>query len=172
MMRLRPFVASEFDVLWSAVAGADPTVAVGSIDPEQLRARVAASGQVTQRELLLAIEVENRLVGSIQGFREGLPEGVFGLGIELFDEGDRRKGSGTRAVKVLLTLLFENEGARRVEAGTAVDNEGMRRVLERVGFRQEGILRRWYPSDDDEGIDCVIYGMTRDDYEDVKTRWT
>jgi len=46
----------------------------------------------------------------------------------------------------------------------------MRAVLERLGFQHEGILRRWYPSVDGPGIDCVMYGMTRVDYEDAKPR--
>lgn len=171
-MSLRPFQAAEFDALWAAVSGADPTVAVGAMDPDLLRTRVAASGRLTERELLLAIEAEGRLVGSIQGYRDGLPEGVFGVGIDLFDEGDRGKGYGTAAVKALASRLFDEAGARRLEAGTADDNAAMRAVLERVGFRQEGLLRRWYPSDDGPGIDCAMYGMTKDDYDEVKTRWT
>lgn len=171
-MSLRPFEPTEFEVLWRAVAGADPTVAVGKGDPELLRARVATSGQVTERELLLAIEADGRLIGSIQAYRNELPDGVFGLGIELFEEGDRGKGYGTAAAKAPVARLFEREGARRIEAGTADDNAAMRAVLERLGFRQEGILRRWYPSEDGRGVDCVMYGMTKDDYEDVKTRWT
>jgi aminoglycoside 6'-N-acetyltransferase len=171
-MSLRPFEPAEFDALWRAVAGADPTVAVGKMDPELLRARVETSGNMTERELLLAIEADGRLIGSIQGYRDALPDGVFALGIEVFEERDRGKGHGVAAVKELVARLFDGEGARRVEAGTADDNAAMRAVLERLGFRQEGILRRWYPSEDGRGVDCVMYGMTKDDYEDVKTRWT
>lgn len=171
-MMLRPFTPQEFDALWAAVARADPTVAVGAMDPDLLRTRVATSGQLTEREVLLAIEAESRLVGSIQGYRDGLPDGVFVIGIELFDESDRGKGYGTAAVKALAMRLFDDEGARRLEAGTAHDNAAMRAVLERVGFLHEGILRGWYPSDDAEGIDCVMYGMTKHDYDEVKTRWT
>jgi RimJ/RimL family protein N-acetyltransferase len=171
-MSLRPFNAVEFDVLWRAVARADPTVAVGRLDPELLRERVATSGEVTERELLLAIEAEDRLIGSIQGYRDGFPEGVFDLGIDLFDEKDRGRGHGTAAVRALVTRLFDDEGARRLQAGTAAGNVAMQTVLKRTGFRQEGILRRFYPSDDGRGIDCVMYGMTKDDCEEVKTRWT
>lgn len=144
-MSLRPFEPTEFDALWRAVAGADPTVAVGKMDPELLRARVETSGNMTERELLLAIEADGRLIGSIQGYRDALPDGVFALGIEVFEERGRGKGYGAAAVKELVA---------------------------RLGFRQEGILRRWYPSEDGRGVDCVMYGMTKDDYEDVKTRWT
>jgi len=48
----------------------------------------------------------------------------------------------------------------------------MRALLERVGFRQEGIRRRFYPLDDGAGVDCVLYGMTSDDFEGERTRWT
>jgi RimJ/RimL family protein N-acetyltransferase len=68
--------------------------------------------------------------------------------------------------------LFDAEGARRVEAGTANDNAAMRAVLERLGFKQEGILRSWYPSEDGRGVDSVVYGMTREDYEEVRMTWT
>jgi RimJ/RimL family protein N-acetyltransferase len=168
---LRPFTPDEFDTFWAAVADPDPSVAVGAMDPVVLRGRVATSGQLTERELLLAIEAGDRLIGSIQGYRTNLPDGVFGVGIQLFDGGDRGKGYGTAAVKALAVWLFEGFGARRLEAGTAADNAAMRAVLERVGFVQEGILRRWYPSADGLGVDCVQYGMTRDDYDEVKSTW-
>lgn len=171
-MSLRPFAPDEFDALWRAVVDGDPTVAVGRMDPDRLRERVDASGRVTERELLLAIETDGRLIGSIQGYRDGLPDGVFGLGIDLFDERDRGKGHGTAAAKALVARLFDAEGARRVEAGTANDNAAMRAVLERLGFKQEGILRSWYPSEDGRGVDSVVYGMTREDYEEVRMTWT
>ena len=64
-MSLRPFEPTEFDAFWRAVAGADPTVAVRKMDAELLRARVESSGRLTERELLLAIEADGRLIGSI-----------------------------------------------------------------------------------------------------------
>lgn len=171
-VRLRPFDLGEFDVFWGAVSGADPTVAIGNPNADGLRTRVETSGTLAERELLLAVEADRRLIGSIQAYREGTPAGVFELGIELFDEGDRGRGFGAEAVKLLLAYLFDSQGARRVEAGTADDNGAMRAALQGMGFREEGIRRRFYPSSDDRGVDCVMYGMTREDYQDVKTRWT
>jgi RimJ/RimL family protein N-acetyltransferase len=171
-VHLRPFASDEFDAVVRSVVGAEPTVAVGDANVDDLRARLEASGQLTERELLMGIASNGRLLGSIQAYRDGLPAGVFGLGIELFDEVDRGRGYGAEAVALLTAHLFEREGARRVEAGTAQDNVAMRRVLSRLGFRQEGVLRGWYPSDDGAGVDCVMYGMTTDDFEEAKTTWT
>jgi len=169
---LRPFAEDEFEAVVRSVVGAAPTVAIGDADADDLRSRLVTSGELTERELLMAVSADGRLLGSIQAYRDGLPAGVFGLGIELFDEADRGRGHGTEAVALLTAHLFDAAGARRVEAGTAEGNGAMRRVLSRLGFRQEGVLRRWYPSEDGAGVDCVMYGMTVDDYEEAKTAWT
>jgi len=97
---------------------------------------------------------------------------VFGIGIELFDQVHRGKGYGTEAVAMLVRHLFEQEAARRVEGGTTPENAPMRRVFERLGFVEEGVLRERLPASDGGGADCVMYGMTRSDYEGVKERWT
>jgi len=97
------------------------------------------------------LEADGRLIGSIQGYRDGLPDGVFGLGIELFDERDRCRGHGIAAVKEIVARLFDREGARRVEAGTADDNAAMRAVLERLGFVGGRPGRRLRDVRDDEG---------------------
>lgn len=169
---LRAFRPEEFDALWTAVRSAGQTVAVGAVDPVELRRRVEDSGRMTDREILFAIEAEGRLIGSIQGYRDHVPAGVFGIGIEIFEPADRGQGFGRESVALLVSHLFGLDGSRRVEAGTALDNAAMRRVFEVLGFVEEGILRRWYPSQDGRGTDCVMYGMTRDDWENVNDTWT
>ncbi len=172
LVTLRAFHPEEFDALWQAVRSADPLVAVGTVVEEELRARVESSGRMTEREILLAIEADGRLVGSIQGYRDHVPAGVFGIGIEIFDPADRNHGFGREAVALLVSYLFSTGAPRRIEAGTAADNAVMRRVFRRLGFVEEGVLRRWYPSTDGLGSDCVMYGMTRDDWENVNDTWT
>jgi RimJ/RimL family protein N-acetyltransferase len=99
-----------------------------------------------------------------------LPPGVFELGIDLFDEADRGRGFGRAALTELLTRLFEQEGAHRVQLTTDVDNAPMRVVSERLGFRFEGVMRSFMPSMDGPR-DYAMYAITRDNYEEVKTRW-
>ncbi len=170
-VRLRAFRRDEHDAFVAARMAAGEGVAVASPSEEELRRRVEGSGELTDKGLLLAIDVDGRAVGEIQAYRAGLPDGVFGIGIGLFDEADRGRGVGTEATSMLTRYAFAELGARRVEAGTHVGNAPMIGVLERLGFVREGVLRRFFPSRDG-GMDCAIYAMTTEDWENVRERWT
>ena len=76
------------------------------------------------------------------------------------------------ALTQLLTRLFEQEGAHRVQLTTDVDNAAMRALSERLGFGFEGVMRKLHAVDRTDPRDYAMYAMTRDDYEEVKTRWT
>jgi ribosomal-protein-alanine N-acetyltransferase len=146
------------------------------VDRSRVRQRIESSGSWTDGPagLVLAIEVDGRLVGEMQargGRSQLLPPGVFELGIELYEPKDRGSGIGTAAVQQTVRYLFEEEAAHRVQVSTDLQNEGMRRVCERVGLRCEGVLRGYFESAD-ELRDFVVYGMTRDDYEELGRTWT
>ena len=62
--------------------------------------------------------------------------GVWEIGLELWDDGDRGRGLGRETVELLTSHLFADEEAIRVQATTDVDNAAMRRVLERLRVRR------------------------------------
>lgn len=75
----------------------------------------------------------------------------------------RRKGYATEAVGLLVDHLFDTSPFPRIGATCDVENQPSVKVLERVGFRREGVLRsalfhhaRWH--------DIAIYGIIRDDW--------
>ncbi len=146
-------------------------------DREQVRERMVASGSWTDGPagLILAIESDGRLVGEMQargGRAQLLPPGVYELGIELYDQDDRGKGLGSAAITEMIRYLFEEEMAHRVQITTDVDNGAMRGAAERAGLRLEGVLRGLFASTALGLRDHAMHGMTRDDYEDGKSRWT
>jgi ribosomal-protein-alanine N-acetyltransferase len=53
------------------------------------------------------------------------------------------RGIMTEATKAVVKYAFETAVINRVTATTLVDNVASIRVLEKVGFREEGILREW-----------------------------
>ncbi len=173
---LRGFRADEVDELLTISERwpIDDGIHWGSRDREELRRKVAASGTWTDVAALdLAIEAEERLVGEIQARqpRGGLPPGVFELGIEIFADDDRGSGLGAAALRAMVSHLFSQEKAHRVQLSTDVDNQGMRSCAERVGFGFEGINRGFMPTDAGPR-DYAMFGMTRDDWEEAKARWT
>ena len=147
--------------------------AFGPAERVELAERIERSGEFDGIELLLGIQVDGRLAGEVQARqpRMGLPPGVFELGIDLFDEADRGRGYGREALVQLLPRLFGDEGAHRVQLTTDVDNAAMRSVSERLGFRLEGVMRRFMPSVDGPR-DYALHAMTVDDYEGTRETWT
>jgi RimJ/RimL family protein N-acetyltransferase len=132
----------------------------------RMRERVEHSGEFHAGEILMGIESEGRLIGEIQARqpKDGLPPGVFELGIGIFDEKDRNRGMGSEAIRQMVNNLFSEQGAHRVQATTDVENSRMRRVLEGLGFGLEGVLRGFMPSRDGPR-DYAIYAITLKDLE-------
>ena len=162
-MRLRPLRAEDLDALAEVVDG------VVSADPagaqERVRARMATSGRFADGRLDLAIEAEGALVGDISARRppNAFPPGVVEIGISLLPA-YRGRGLGTAAVELITGRLFRDERAERVQASTDVANAAMRRVLEKLGFVEEGVMRSFMPSGGGRA-DYVLYGVTKSEWE-------
>lgn len=73
------------------------------------------------------------------------------------------KGYASEAVRAVLGFAFERMRLHRVEAELDPRNTASARLLERLGFREEGLLReRWYVYD--EWCDSALYGLLREDF--------
>ena len=77
----------------------------------------------------------------------------------------RGRRFGTAAVKWLSDYLFvEYPVVHRIEATTRSDNAAMVAVLERCGYRQEGLLREAWKSRDGSRHDTLIFGLLRHEW--------
>lgn len=73
------------------------------------------------------------------------------------------KGFAFEAVRAVLRFGFEQMDLHRVEAEIDPRNAASARLLERLGFAHEGLLReRWYLYD--EWCDSALYGLLRRDF--------
>lgn len=159
---LRPFRAEEHEQLVRLYR--ESAAFVGTVDEQALRRRIANSGRLIGGRLDLAIDVEAALVGNVDARHPpgALPPGVFELGIELFAD-VRGRGYGSEAIDLLTSHLFDEFGAGRVQASTSLGNEAMRRVFTKLGFREEGVMRAFMPSDDGRRDDFVLYARVAGD---------
>jgi RimJ/RimL family protein N-acetyltransferase len=174
LIRLRPYTSAEVEAVWAGLAlqdeAAHPRLKAEDWLPtpsESFRRRLSRSGRFWRGCLDLAIDHRRRLVGAIDARtrpKQTLLPGVFEIGLVIFRADDRGMGYGGEAVQLLTTWLFDQAGAERVQAGTAVDNGPMRSVLERLGFRLEGIMRSVAPMADGTRIDGAMYAA-------IKSEW-
>lgn len=73
------------------------------------------------------------------------------------------KGIAAEALTLVLDQLFLVENYRRVFADTDPDNVYSRRLLERLGFQLEGVLRAEWETH--IGIrDTTLYGLLKEDW--------
>jgi RimJ/RimL family protein N-acetyltransferase len=89
-----------------------------------------------------------------------LPQPEIGFGIT--DVSARGQGFATEAVGLVLAYLFSGYPAERISALTDAENASAQHVLEEVGFRREGTLRRALFRDG-HWRDVILYGILREE---------
>jgi len=75
----------------------------------------------------------------------------------------QKQGLMVRALTALLDDLFRRTRLERIEARCAVDNDASQRVLERIGFVQEGRLRSYFRLHS-RRVDNFLYSMLKEDW--------
>ena len=73
------------------------------------------------------------------------------------------KGLGSEAVGALIEFAFDTVSLHRIEADVDPRNDRSLRLLERFGFRREGLLRERYYVDG-ERQDTLMLGLLRSDW--------
>jgi len=94
----------------------------------------------------------------VANWEHGLAE----MGYALTTQAQRR-GIMSRALESLLTELFARTGVRRLEARCAVQNLASQAVLESLGFRREGTLRRFFVLRGTP-VDNHLYALLREEW--------
>ena len=90
-------------------------------------------------ELVLAIELQGELIGSIGFFlnrRDDAAELGYWIGKPYWGQ-----GYASEAARAVIRFGFENLGLNRIQAQVMARNPASVKVLEKVGLRYEGLLR-------------------------------
>jgi RimJ/RimL family protein N-acetyltransferase len=108
-----------------------------------------------------AIELDGRLIGDLGlNLHDNLMQAELGFTLAPAEQG---KGYATEAVRGLLDHLFGERQLHRVSAECDARNVASARLLERVGFRREGlrIANSWFKG---EWTDDLLFGLLRADW--------
>jgi len=117
----------------------------------------------TAESFLWFLELNSQLVGigSVQNINRMMLTAEIGYGVQPEFRG---KGLATTAVRSLVKQAFENTPLRKLIAFVHVDNLPSRRLLEKVGFIQEGLLREHYVING-EPVNEAVYGVLRREFQ-------
>jgi ribosomal-protein-alanine N-acetyltransferase len=80
---------------------------------------------------------------------------------------ERRKGYCTEALEIMVDYLFLSRDVMRVQATTDVRNVGSQKVLEKAGFKKEGLLRKLFFMRG-EWRDAYVYSILREEWKEPK----
>lgn len=68
-----------------------------------------------------------------------------------------KKWCNRRVLRLIFNFIFDKINARRASAFVSKDNEPSKRLLYKLGFKREGLLRQYR----DNGKDCYVFGMLK-----------
>lgn len=157
------------DVDSLAPAFADPAVGgeagLPAFDAEALRLMLdeRLPEMIARGELLPIVVVESgsgRILGGASLHHYAPWRQAVEVGYWLY-EAARGRGVATRVVETLARHVFAT-GIYRLQAVVRVGNVPSERVLERAGFRREGLLRR-YLRHDSARVDATLFALLADD---------
>ncbi|GAB6989153.1 GNAT family N-acetyltransferase [Paenibacillus pini] len=104
----------------------------------------------------------NELIGRVA--LTGIARGPFqnvNLGY-LMGQAHNGKGYTTAAVRMVVTFAFTELNLHRIQAGVMPRNTASKRVLEKVGFRNEGLAIK-YLRINSQWEDHILYALTQED---------
>ncbi len=85
------------------------------------------------------------------------------IGLLIADEASRDKGLGKEALKLFTDYLFKTKNIMRLQYTTRTDNAGMKSIGEKIGYKLEGVLKK-FMFVDGEFRDFILMAITRDDW--------
>ncbi len=80
---------------------------------------------------------------------------------------ERSKGYATEAATIIVDYLFLTKDIVRIQADTSTENLASQKVLEKVGFQKEGIIRKHYFSSG-KWRDSYLYSILREEWKEPR----
>lgn len=137
-------------------------ISVGQLRAELTNQRADDLQRGRGEKFQWVIEVEGRAAGWITLVVTNWEHGLAEIGYALSTPYQRR-GITPAALQQLLAELFLTTDLERIEARCAMDNLGSQRVLEKLGFQKEGVLRGYFVLHG-ERVDNILYAILRSDF--------
>lgn len=168
---LRPFVQDDLDDFFeyarSPLVG--PMAGWPTHKTKQDTQMILDKFKVSQEVLALYHKQDGRVIGSI-GLHPDPKRSVSDarmLGYAL-SEAYWGQGLMPEAARAMLAFAFDTQGCSLVSVYHFASNGQSRRVIEKLGFTREGLMRRACTLPDGSVADEGIYSMTKEEFEQIR----
>jgi len=144
---LRPLEERDIPSLvrWSEDAGLRRLIGeVAPIDRREAGAFLGTARSDPSREWYMVSLRDGRAIGEAGLLRIFPAWRTADVSVVIGEAGERGKGYGSQAARLLLDRAFGGLGMHRLAIGVVGFNEGALRFWERLGFRREGVQRDGY----------------------------
>ena len=81
---------------------------------------------------------------------------------------EREKGYGTEAIEIIVDYLFLTKDIPRIQSITSIENRASQRVLEKSGFKREGIIRKGLWTGKGKWTDGVLFSILKEEWKEPK----
>ena len=107
----------------------------------------------------------DRLIGALTLFSLHVEQRRAEIGYSL-SPGFQGRGLAEEALRLALGFAFSSLGLRRMEADIDPRNNASCRLVERLGFQREGLLRKRWKVNGEE-CDTALYGLLAEEFGDA-----
>jgi RimJ/RimL family protein N-acetyltransferase len=129
---------------------------------ERLAACTADLSDRSKGEYRWIIALGGEVVGTVAALAPSWEQGYTEITYMVAAEYHGR-GVGSRAVALLLDALFRETELQRIFAVISADNVASRKLVERFGFKLEGVMREHFLIGG-RRVDQTVYGLLRREY--------
>ena len=116
--------------------------------------------------IVFGIHIDRRLIGYVQIAGIDRDNRRCKMGIVIGDKSEWGRGYGTTAFRLGVRYAFETYDLNRIGAEAYANNPRSIRMLERIGFRREGVLRSAVRRGD-HFVDEIVFGLLRAEWHEM-----
>lgn len=130
----------------------------------------SGDGQSTDNIELAITTLDDQLVGGIDVHSTDRRNGTFSIGVGITERSAWGKGYAKESMLLVLRAMFHERRYQKCNIGVYAFNARALTLYRRLGFQEEGRLRRNYFTNG-EYHDEILLGMTREEFDTRYPEW-
>lgn len=169
-LKLRKLTPETYTYIYNTLDDAALLEFLGLPDEEALQKEKDKyiKGLATYNRTFVIFQLIDKATGKIMGecgYHTWVPQHSRAeIFYKLTDDVDKKKGFMTEALVAVIGYGFNQMGLHRIEALTALYNNASLRLIEKFGFKKEGVLREHY-NVDGKMEDSVMFSLLKHEYQ-------